>query len=268
MTDTYWRCFCFAVLVGLISSGCSSTSFRWTDSVEVIERAPRRGELATYPAEAQTVGVNPPGFCWTPHEKAASYRLEVRESGGLKSGFSTEPQTSTVYPPFRSLKPAVYDWQVVYLDQNGAAVGASRTRRFTLPNSAPELLMPDVQALKVRLAGVRPRLFLGAGRLERLRAAIAKGSVPSWDRLRQAADAALDEELYPEPRYLGSGAENWLRTFTPGKVGSAHLARTALAYTTNVTSSGNRSCSSLAVVLPALGPEEDEVSALIHRWTW
>lgn len=230
MTNRYPKCFCFVVLVGLISFGCGSTSFRWTDSVEVIERAPRRGELAAYPAEAQTVGINPPGFCWTPNEQAKSYRLEVRESGGLRNGFSTEPQTSTVYPPFRSLKPAVYDWQVVYLDEKGAAVGVSRTRRFTVPNSAPELLMPDVQALKARLAGVRPRLFLGDGRLDRLRAAIAKGNVPSWDRLRQAADAALEEDLYPEPPVLGPGAENWLRTFTPGKVGSAHLARTALAY--------------------------------------
>src|SRR5690606_19153783 len=110
---------------------------------------------------------------------AKSYRLEVRKDGGSKEGISTEPMTSTVYPPFQKLEPGEYKWQVVYLDENGADVGVSRTRSFVLPESAPELLMPDVAALKARLAGVRPRLFLGGGRLERLQAAIAKEDVPS-----------------------------------------------------------------------------------------
>ncbi len=221
--------FC-AVTIGLLSSGCGTAGPRWTESLPALERAPVAKDLAAYPADAQTVNVNPPGFCWTPNEKARSYRLEVRKANSSTATISTAPLASTVYPPFQKLEPGDYQWQVVYLDEKGAATGVSKTRRFTLPASAPELLMPDVQALKSRLAGVRPRLYLGGGRLERLRAAVAKGNVPSWNRLLQAADAALEEPLYPEPPILGDSDEDWMRTFTPGKVGSAHVARTALAY--------------------------------------
>lgn len=221
---------CFLVLIGLIALSCGKAPIPWTDSLAVIERAPLAKDLDAYPADAQTVNVNPPGFCWTPNEKAKSYRLEVRKIEGARDGLATAALASTVYPPLQKLSPGDYQWQVVYLDEKGEAVGASKTRRFTLPGSAPELLMPDVQTLKKKLSGVRPRLYLGGGRLERLRAAVAKGNLPSWVRLREAADAALTEKLYPEPPTLGDSDEDWMRTFTPGKEGSAHVARVALAY--------------------------------------
>ncbi|MCC6264249.1 MAG: DUF4962 domain-containing protein, partial [Bryobacterales bacterium] len=220
---------CFLVLMGLITLSCGKAPIPWTDSLAVMERAPLAKDLAAYPADAQTVNVNPPGFYWTPNEKAKSYRLEVRKSEGATDGLATGALTSTVNPPFQKLSPGEYEWQVVYLDEQGKAVGASKTRRFTLPGSALELLMPDIHALKAKLSGVRPRLYLGGGRLERLRAA-AQGELPSWVRLREAADSALKEKLYPEPPILGDSDEDWMRTFTPGKEGSAHVARLALAY--------------------------------------
>ncbi len=230
MTALHRLSLCCVAMAALISFSCGPAAPRWTESLAVTERAPVAKDLAAYPADAQTVNVNPPGFCWTPNEKARSYRLEVRERGASAARISTPVLASTVYPPFETLTPGEYEWQVVYLDEKGAAVGVSKTRAFTLPASALELRMPDVRKLKARLAGVRPRLYLGGGRLERLRAAVAKGDVPSWNRLRLSADAALKEESYPEPPILGDTDEDWMRTFTPGKVGSAHVARTALAY--------------------------------------
>jgi hypothetical protein len=122
---------------------------------------------------------------------------------------------------------------VVYLDAAGQPAGRSAARAFTLPASAPELLMPDVAAMVKKLGKVRPRMFLAGKRLADLREAVKRGAVPSWPRLRQAADAALEEPSYPEPEPYRPGvssSEEWLRTFTPGKAGSAHLARTALAW--------------------------------------
>jgi hypothetical protein len=195
------------------------------------ERAPRPQELPAYPADGQVMKVNPPGFRWTPFDKAAAYRLEVLANGA--PALVSEPQLSTVYPPLRKLKPGRYQWRVVYLDAGQAELGVSATRRFEVPANAPELLMPDVAALARRLAGVRPRMFLAGDRPSKLRAAVARGEVPSWPRLREAADAALKESSYAEPVPYPAGrgtGEEWMRVFTPGKVASAHLARTALAY--------------------------------------
>ena len=189
-------------------------------AVPVVERAMRPQELPAYPADGQVMGVNPPGFRWTPHESARSYRVVLRP------GFTSEPQRSTVYPPFRKLAPGRYEWQVIYLDEQGQTFGASKPRRFEIPAGAPVLLMPDMAALEKQLSSVRPRLYLSGDRLQRVRAA-------SWERMREAAEAALAETPYPEPAPYSGGrftSDEWLRVFTPGKIGSAHLARTSLAY--------------------------------------
>ncbi|HKW96164.1 MAG TPA: DUF4962 domain-containing protein [Bryobacteraceae bacterium] len=213
------------LLAAIVSAPCIA-------SIPVIERPARPEELIAYPQDGQQMAVNPPGFRWMPCDGARSYRLEVRTESG-RPVLSTDPQPSTAYPPYRKLAPGRYVWQVIYLDQHSNAIGASKQRRFEIPSSAPVLLMPDVAALERRLQHVRPRLFLSGDRVSRIRAAVARGAVPSWPQLREAADAALEEKSYPEPAPYRNGRETddeWLRIFTPGKVGSAHLARTALAY--------------------------------------
>jgi hypothetical protein len=216
----------------LLFTGSGGSNTPWTRT-DVIEREPQDGELSAHPADGQTVGVNPPAFCWTPNEKAGSYRLEVRKAGDAAPALvSTQPVKSTVYPPYQKFAPGEYQWQVVYLDALGASAGTSRTRRFTLLSGTPKLLMPDAVALKRKLAGVRPRLFLKGDRLRLLRDAVAKGAVRPWERLRMAADAALAEPSYPEPEERPP-ANEWdegSASYMPAKVASAHLARTALAY--------------------------------------
>ncbi len=224
---------CCLMILALAFYACGLKGAPWTVSVGVDESPPRARDLLAYPEDGRIVGVNPPGFCWVPFEKAKSYRLEVRKAGAARSVLSTEPQSSTVYPPFQILEPSDYEWQVVYLDANGTPIARSKARWFRVPFSAVELKMPEVTRLKGELKGVRPRMFLTGSRLTALRDAIARGVMPSWPRLKKAADDALAEEPYPEPAPPRPGVpsdQEWLRTFTPAKVGSAHLARTALAY--------------------------------------
>ncbi len=224
---------CGLTALALVCLTCGLRRASWTQSVGVDEPLPRARDLLAYPENGRVVAVNPPGFCWTPHDKARSYRLEVRKARAARTVLSTEPQTSTVYPPFRILEPADYEWQVVYIDAGGAPLGRSKARWFRVPASATELQMPDISELKARLIHVRPRIFLTDRRLTALRDAIARGAVPSWDRLRKSAEEALAEESYTEPAPYRPGVpsdQEWLRTFTPGKIGSAHLARAALAY--------------------------------------
>lgn len=203
----------------------------WTASLPVLERAPRPRELPAWPEDGKPPGVNPPGFCWTPLDRARSYRLELRR--GSRVVLATPPLTSTVYAHAMTLPPGAYSWQVVYLDDAGAPFGVSKTRAFSLRSGLPELPMPDVARLKTRLAKVRPRLFLAGSRLREIQAAVRRGQVRHWTTFLAAADKALEEKPYPEPAPYAKGiftAEEWRRIYAPGKIGSAHLARTALAF--------------------------------------
>src|SRR5512144_822387 len=108
------------VLLVLTAIGCGGKKYAWTGSAAVIEREPGVEELAAYPPEGQPLRVNPPGFTWTPNEKAKTYRLEVRRSSESSLGIlATEPQSSTVFAMSHAFEPGDYVWQVVYLD--GAA---------------------------------------------------------------------------------------------------------------------------------------------------
>jgi len=225
----------FAILFALaVLAGCGEQSHPWTDRIAVVERQPNPQDLIAYPADGQSAGVNPPGFTWTPNEKAKTYRLEVRRADvASRAVIATEPQTSTVYASSKPLAPGDYVWQAVYLDANGAPTGASKSRTFKLPESLPLLPMPDVAALKTKLASVRPRLFLTANRTAEIKAAVASGNVRWWKPMLQASDAAIEETLYPEPAGYPTAefnVDDWRRIYTPGKIGSAHVARLALAY--------------------------------------
>jgi hypothetical protein len=206
----------------------------WTASLPVLEREPGAQELVAYPVDRSRAGVNPPGFCWTPHDGARSYRLEVSwAKKPARIALRADNQGSTVYAPTQPMSPGEYLWQVVYRNEQGADFGVSRTRRFTLPAGLAQLPMPDMRLLRARLAGIRPRLHISGNRLETIREAVKQGSAPQWQLFLATADAALQESLYPEPEGYPKGewtVEDWRRIYRPAKVGSAHLARLALAY--------------------------------------
>jgi hypothetical protein len=207
---------------------------QWTIGVPVSERLPQAEELAAYPVDQSKAGVNPPGFCWTPHDQAKSYRLEVfSESQPERAVLWADRLESTVYPPNEILPPGQYRWQVIYRNAEGKEYGVSKSRRFSLSPGVAKLPMPDVNKLRDQLATVRPRLFLGGGRLARLQEEVRKGGVSQWDFFLTAANDALKEGPYPEPKGYPNGeftVEDWRRIYLPGKVGGAHLARLALAY--------------------------------------
>jgi hypothetical protein len=220
-----------AVLVLPVACGAEGT---WTKGLPVVERAAQPQELLAYPEDGRPVAVNPPGFCWTAHDKARGYRLEVRNMNeGSRTAVSSERLTSTVCALRHALPLGNYFWQIVYLDGQDVPYGVSKTRSFSLSSGVPPLPMPDVTELKARLARVRPRLFLSGDRLREIREAVASGRVAQWKPFLEAANAAVEEQSYSEPAGYPKGeftAAEWRRIYTPAKVGSAHLARTALAY--------------------------------------
>ncbi len=206
---------------------------KWTGSRPVTERPARPQELIAYPPDNSPAGVNPPGFTWTPSDRAAAYRLEVRQKRKSRTVLATSPRQDTVYPHAEPLAAGEYQWQVVYLDSSGKPIGVSRTRRFSLSESTPKLPMPDVAALRRQLAGVRPRLFLNGNRIAEIRQAVAAGQTPLWKTFLETANAAAAEPSYPEPAGYPTAkfsVDHWRRIFTPAKRGSAHVTRTALAW--------------------------------------
>jgi len=216
--------------------GCSfaHADVRSAESIPVLERQAQPEELLAYPPDGQAVAVNPPGFCWTPHEGAKVYRLQVTKLGEpTQNVISTAPLASTAFPPAQTLAPGSYSWRVFYLGENGVVFGTSRTRTFTVRPGLPELPMPDVARLKAELGDARPRLLLAGDRLRSLRQAIAEGRLSAWGAFLEAAARAEEEKPYPEPRPSGHGpstSAEYLQIFRSGKVGSAHLVRLALAY--------------------------------------
>ena len=207
----------------------------WTESAPVLERSAEVNELLAHPEDNKMVGINPPGFYWTPLDSAKAYRLEIRKIGAASGNeISAQPVKSTAYALPHTLEPGEYLWHIVYLDSSGKAYGVSKSRRFRLALGLPSLPMPDTQQLKARLATIRrPRLFLGGGREERIRLAVRNNSVTYSQVFMETANAVLGEKSYPEPSPTPDGkptAADWRRIFTPAKLGSAHLARTALAY--------------------------------------
>lgn len=222
----------FCVTLILVMAGCGFDTGDWSAGLPIGEREPRPQELFAYPGDGLKAGVNPPGFTWTPNDNAKAYRLEVRRSGGGVV-LATDPLKSTVYAHSTPLTPGEYQWQVVYLGEGNQMSAVSNTRRFTVTPELAELPMPEVGTLKKQLANVRPRIFLTGKREQEIKGAIKAGDVKWWKPFIQAADDATREKEYAEPAGYSGGtfsAAEWRRIFTPGKVGSAHVARTALAY--------------------------------------
>jgi hypothetical protein len=224
----------FSLSLCAMSCGAGRGETSWTDSLQVLERPAGPNELAAYPEDGKSAGVNPPGFYWTPQDRAKAYRLEIRKTGATsRDTLRMPPVSSTACPLSNVLDSGDYSWQVAYLDSNGKPYGVSKTRRFHMAAGVPQLPMPDLARLKARLVGVRPRLFLTRDRASQIRQAVDAGNSAYWEVFIRTANAAIEEQSYPEPPPVPGGkptAADWRRVFTPAKLGSAHLARTALAY--------------------------------------
>ena len=202
--------------------------------LEVDEPEPAGQHLLHYPQDGAEVKINPPGFTWTAHERAANYRfLLFRGSQGKEPYLSLEGLGSTVAALKEPLEPGEYSWLVAYRGSWGEDIGRSRLRGFVVPEGLETLVMPDVARIREKLKGVRPRIFLTPASIARIKTAIEQDRLPFWKLCRILADKALNEELYPEPAPYVDGVfevSEWRRIYTPGKVGSVHAVRLALAW--------------------------------------
>ncbi|MFC1614142.1 DUF4962 domain-containing protein [Gemmatimonadota bacterium] len=186
------------------------------------------------PEDGYTVQINPPGFNWTAHDRAAAYKFllfKAAEPGrALKESDNLSSTAAVLHSP---LDPGEYNWCVAYIDSAGNPFGRSRVRKFTVEPGLTELPMPDISLIAKKLESVRPRISLLPGEVARIKEAIDSGRLPAWEICLALADAALAEPLYPEPAPYKDGkfeVNEWRRIYTPGKVGTAHMVRLGLAF--------------------------------------
>ncbi len=199
------------------------------------EQPPSARQLLHYPPDGSPAGVNPPGFYWTAHPDAAAYRWLLFREGTAEPEVVHDSLSSTATVLHDPLRPGNYCWYVAYLDSSGTAFARSSLRRFSVDEQAPKLPMPDVAQLAGLLENRRPRMFFrpDGGFVRRIRELVQNDQIPLWNRCRALADAALEEPLYPEPAPYKDGTfevGEWRRIYTPGKRGSAHALRLALAW--------------------------------------
>jgi len=203
-------------------------------SLEVAEQQKSGRHLLHVPEDGYQVMVNPPGFTWTSHDDAAAYRFLLFEGNDLDKPLGEFADlSSTVAVLDAPLAPGEYNWCVAYSDSAGNYFGRSKLRSFIVSQGLNRLPMPDVSLIAGRLEKVRPRIFLLPGEIARIKGAIAGNRLPFWDVCLKLAEAALSEPLYPEPAPYKDGkfeVTEWRRIYTPGKVGSSHAVRLALAY--------------------------------------
>ena len=203
-------------------------------SLEVAEQEIAQRHLLHVPEDGYHVMVNPPGFTWTAHSDAAIYRFLLFREAELEQPYrDLDDLSSTVAVLDAPLEPGEYVWCVAYRDSAGKSFGRSKLRKFIVRQGLVELPMPDVAQIADKLQSIRPRIFLLPAEVDRIKTAIAENRLPFWELCRKLADMALSEPLYPEPApYKDRRFEvnEWRRIYTPGKVGSSHAVRLALAY--------------------------------------
>ncbi len=78
-----------------------------------------------------------PLFSWTSVDGAATYQLEVKNSGSTWLRTTT---AATAFAPTTSVKDGTHTWKVTALDPRGHAVGSSETRTFTVDASPPKVI--------------------------------------------------------------------------------------------------------------------------------
>ncbi|MBW7996993.1 MAG: DUF4962 domain-containing protein [Candidatus Glassbacteria bacterium] len=230
-----FRCIPVAILVSAFLLACSPASREIKLTLPADEQPPAPRQLLHYPPEGYPAGVNPPGFYWRAHPDALGYRFLLFRDGSGTPLAVHDSLRSTATVLNDPLQTGDYKWYVAYLDSSGTPFARSEVRWFSVGREAPELPMPDLEQLTRLLDGRRPRLFFrpDGGFVSEVRRQVEQERIPLWERSRTLADAALTEPLYPEPAPYKDGVfevGEWRRIYTPGKRGSAHVLRLALAW--------------------------------------
>lgn len=135
------------------------------------DRDPEPHELGYRPGHETEAETNPPSFVWLPEAWARSYTLEYSPSPDfpVESTRRVEGLKYAMHMPSEPLEPGTWYWRYWAVADDGAAIGPSRVRSFTVTPSAVPLQLPPPQELRARISRAHPRLFVTPEEAARLK---------------------------------------------------------------------------------------------------
>lgn len=161
------------------------------------------------PADGGRVFCNPPAFVWLPVPEAKRYVLQLSRSRDFSAGETIQRETSAcIEVPRRPLAAGKWFWRCGAVTARDPAPAFGRVRGFDVPESAVRVPFPDIPEVVRKLAGMRPRIGLLPGDLEKFRTQ-ARGEM-AWavEPVVKQATSAMGRPLMPEPEALpGRGDE-------------------------------------------------------------
>lgn len=177
------------------------------------DREPLPDEWGYRPADGATVPLNPPSLAWVHEPGAAGYLVEWANNPRFENSTSVDRLPWSVYTHHRALAPGRYWWRYRIRTKDGALSPWSRARSFTVPPDATIFPQPTLEELRRRIPAGRPRLFVRAEDLPRLREWARGGGRAAWERLVARAGELASAEPTPEPAVRASASDPATRQY-------------------------------------------------------
>jgi hypothetical protein len=177
------------------------------------DREPLPDEWGYRPADGATVPLNPPSLCWVHEKGAAGYLVEWANNPQFEKAASADRLPWPVYTHSAALEPGRYWWRYRIRTNDGSLSPWSRARSFTIPPDATVFPQPAMEELRRRIPAGRPRLFVRAEDLPRLREWARGGGRQAWERLLARADQLVTAEPTPEPAVRASASDPATRQY-------------------------------------------------------
>ncbi len=156
------------------------------------------------PDDGTTSQMDPPSFTWRP-QQGLTWEIECARDAGFANVVyrATDIAFNVHYPP-RTFGPGRYAWRYRGKDRDGRPTDWSKTRTFTIADSAVSMPMPGRRELIARIPKTHPRLFLRPENLDRLRD-LARGElkdkylalVKECDRILANPPSTQEPPKYP-----------------------------------------------------------------------
>ncbi len=174
-----------------------------------LEHAPDWNEKPFFPADGETISVNPPAFVWLPVKPYdGGYLLKIsRKPDFPENNACAVDQTITVNAPINihiptePLPTGRWHWRAgVRISDKQIVWG--KTRSFDVPETAAVWPFPRMDELLAKIPHDRPRLFFPGNNLDRVRSQCRGVLHRQYAKLLTEAEACLGKELVPEPDHL------------------------------------------------------------------
>ncbi len=183
--------------------------------VERLEQPPAPYTVRYAPAEGSASALDPPAFVWLPVPGAKEYLLQISRTPEFSPAETTSATCArTLHVPRNTLGAGRWHWRFGIRDEAAGRMLFSRTRAFTIAAGAAPVPFPDVKAVVAKLTGVRPRDFVRAEDLQRIRD-LGQGPLKEYlASLRNDCKRYIGEALLPEPEFLPKSGQERIVAYT------------------------------------------------------